>query len=120
MVLAPYLKYAELVAALGAVALSGYIGYRMGTSEFKDYKIRAADEETKEVLHDSRVAQVAITKYVDRIVYIEKQVDPIIQEVVKEIEKPIYSECVVPESGRLLLDSAVTQANAAIHLDGAL
>lgn len=116
--LTPYMTYVKIAVVLGAAVSGGLIGYKIGTAKFKDYQINAAKQETAEVLHDSRVAQVTLTKYVDRIVYIEKKVDPIIQEVIHEVEKPIYSECVIPESGRMLLNSAIAQANTAGEFDG--
>lgn len=118
--LKPYLLWIELVVLALSLSLSGFIGYRLGTSSFKDFQIRAAKNEAVEQLHDSRVAQVVLTKYITQIQYVDRVLSPIIQEVRVEVEKPIYSECIIPDSGRVLLNSAIAQANASITADGSV
>lgn len=114
------LKYLELVIAVAAALLSGYIGYRAGTAQYKSYLTKEAQVVVKAEHKEAELKEIVITKYMILHDTVIQKIDPIIKEVEKEVEKPIYSQCIIPESGRLLLQSSIDEANAALTADGAV
>lgn len=120
-------KYAVIKYTAIGLFLVGLIG--LGFWAGYDYRDLKADREEKkelqaalkalsaEIEHNNKL-QAELTKIsVDYNVLLADKLEPevryVTREVVREIEKPIYSDCVIPASGVQLYNDAVRRLNKA-------
>lgn len=104
--------FVAAVVGLLAGALAAWVvqGWRIDAIEaaFVTEKAEAIEKEQK------RADQIA-SDYADVVRWLNEQKQARTVTLIKELEKPIYRDaaCVLPESGRVLVNDAVRQANAA-------
>ena len=95
---------------IGSAAAWTVQGWRIDSikADFVIDKAKAIEQE------QTRANQIS-NDYADVVTWLNEQKQARTVTVVKEIEKPIYRDlaCVLPESGRVLVNDAVHQANAA-------
>ena len=120
------------VKPLMALALTAVIfgagtwtGWKWNSISFQSYKTQVAEEklvQQKALLRAIEEANArtaaAESAYQEAIVRLRTRVRTITKEVVREVEKPVYRECVIPDTGRVLLNDAVREANTAIKSSG--
>lgn len=90
----------NLLLALGA----GWKGYSMGEDHAKaelSSKIEAADRRAEEIA----------TRFEDKLANLKVVNRTVNNEVRREVEKQIYTDCRVPEGGRAVLGRAIGVAN---------
>lgn len=97
-----------------ALALGLALGFGGGMS-YQDTKTQAAMLEQQQ--QAEKKANEIAAEYERRADEIRKQQRERTVTLYKEIEKPIYRDCVLPDSGRMLLDSAISAANSTVRGD---
>lgn len=120
---------AKIAAAAGIVVLifgaGTWAGAKWTGTAFEKYKAEVAQEKLEQQTAllkaiseaNARTAEVE-SAYQEEIARLKMRVRTITKEVIREVEKPVYHECVLPESGRVLLDDAIRAANTAAGFDG--
>lgn len=95
-----------VVGACGAWMVQGWRIDAIEAGHIED-KASAIEEEQKR-------ANKISSDYAEVVTWLNQQKQSRTVTVVKELEKPVYRDaaCVLPESGRLLVNEAVRQANA--------
>ena len=119
------------VKPLMALALTAVIfgagtwtGWKWNSISFQSYKTQVAEEklvQQKALLRaieeaNARTAAVESAS-AEAIARLKMRVVTITKEVTREVEKPVY-RCELPDTGRVLLDDAVREANTAIKASG--
>ncbi len=113
------------IVFISIFGMGTWSGYKLGNNKYESLKLEVAQQEVARVTEynrliaeqSARTAEVE-SAYQEEIARLKTRVRTITKEVVREVEKPVYRECVLPESGRMLLDDAVRAANAATGTDG--
>lgn len=108
---------AQVKAALAALAVGLLLGLAGGwvVAGWKHGAERAdAEKALREQIEEEQERGNKIASgWAAALEYIRGQQRETVRTVTREIEKPVYRDCVVPDTGRLLLDGAIDQANAA-------
>lgn len=112
------------ILALTIFSLLGtgfWIGSKWTSRSFEAYKTQVAQEKLAQQTALLRAieeanARTAVVESAaqEAIARLKTRVRTITREVVREVEKPVYLECVIPDTGRVLLDDAVREANTAV------
>lgn len=113
---------AMIVASIFGSGL--WTGWKWNSISYETYKAQVAEEKmlasqamlkALEQAHARTAA--AESAYQEAAAQLKTRVRTITKEVVREVEKPVY-RCELPDTGRVLLDDAVREANAAIAAGG--
>jgi hypothetical protein len=105
----PLIPYAGLVKTLGIILLVAGVYLRGGYGVEMEWRKKVADLEAKVAISEqqSKDANVKIETVVKEKIKIVKEVQVVIQERIKEVEKRIDAQCVVdPEVITILNDAA--------------
>jgi hypothetical protein len=110
-------KWMAIVACLAWVANAVYqSGHRAGAAEvqarFDAYKLEVQATQQEAVKTEQVQQATASTKYEEAKVKRDTVTRTVIKEIVREVEKPIYRECVVPDDGVRLLNAARSGSEA--------
>lgn len=105
----PLIPYAGLVKTLGIILLVAGVYLRGGYGVEMEWRKKVADLEAKIAISEqqSKEANVKIETVVKEKIKVVKEVQVVIQERIKEVEKRIDAQCVVdPEVITILNDAA--------------
>lgn len=101
-----------------------WTGWKWNSISYEKYKAQVAEEKMlasqamlKALEQANARTAAAESAYRAASAQLKKQVVTITKEVVREVEKPVY-RCELPADGRVFLDHAVREANAAIRASG--
>lgn len=110
----------SIAKELALAALIGLCVGAYGAWSVQDWRIDAikanfVTDKAKAIEKEQTRANQISNDYAEVVTWLNQQKQARTITVVKELEKPIYRDaaCVLPESGRVLVNDAVRQANAA-------
>lgn len=113
----------HLLAIAKELAIAALIGLLLGSAaawtvqgwRIESIKADAITAKAKAIEQEQTRANQISNDYSEVVRWLNEQKQARTVTVVKELEKPIYRDaaCVLPESGRLLVNDAVRQTNAA-------
>lgn len=111
------------LAAIGIalLAYSGsivYVTHRVDTSAINKEKIKALQKEQAETKKQQQRADDAEAKLANTLATQTAKNTVITKEVVREIEKPVYHECVTTDDGVRLIEQAINAGNASREQHG--
>lgn len=113
-------NYVKLVGVLAVLALGGLVGYRLADYNHQRFLVNLEKAHLRD-LERNRVIDNRVTKeYITIEKIIEVKTKPIIKEIIREIEKPVYRECLLTDNGRVLLDDLIAATNTAVNTGGEL
>lgn len=103
------------LAALIGLCVGAYGAWSVQSWRIDSIKADAITDKAKALEKEQGRANQISNDWAEVFAYLNEQKQVRTVTVVKELEKPIYRDasCVLPESGRLLVNDAVRQANAA-------
>ena len=110
-----------LGGAVLCVLLGTGIGWKLADTRYQVYHAQVQQEKAAQQVAMLRAIEEANARtaaaesaYQEAIVQLKTRVRTITREVVREVNKPVYLECVIPDTGRMLLNDAVREANTAV------
>jgi hypothetical protein len=107
-------KALGVLVFLALVAASaGCFGYRLADGQWQAREAERLVAEAKALAEDRARAQAVAAAYEGVRAELARMAAVKRVEVMREVEKPVYRDCVLPESGRLLVDAAQDRAGAA-------
>lgn len=117
--LVPYyglIKYLGIILFFTLILVSVYNkGYSSAetkmNNKYNEQIIKAKDEQLKEYIKLSNDYHAVSTEYQDFLKNNKATIEIIHDTKIKEIEKPIYSECVIPVSGVQNLNESTRRLN---------
>jgi len=114
--------YAQTIKTIVAVALLAAVFY--GGWKLKDYQVAAKEnKELKAAIKEKQELQNKYDELSGKVLEAVGRNDQIQQKIIertyKEIEKPIYKECVIPSSGIIIENEQIQQLNKQIVGDKA-
>lgn len=124
-IFAPIAPYAQTIKIVAVVAFLGFVFY--GGWKLKDYQVASKEnKELKAAIKQRDELQAKYDKLSERVLLAVGQNDAIQEKIVertyKEIEKPVYKDCVLPASGialeneqRLQLNKQITGSKARVE-----
>lgn len=100
---------------VGALALSFFGGWKIKSALVDAYELKDLKEaiEQRDALQ-SRVNELS-GKVNDLIIENNKVQEKIVERTYKEIEKPVYKECILPKSGVDLRNEQIRELNKSIR-----
>lgn len=121
-IFAPIAPYAQTIKIVAVVVFLGLVFY--GGWKLKDYQVAEKEnKELKEAIKQRDELQAKYDKLSERVLLAVGQNDAIQEKIVertyKEIEKPVYKDCVLPASGVALENEQRLQLNKQIVGDKA-
>lgn len=119
-VIPSWLKWTAIAVFLVALLVAGAYGgykYRDTTAQQQINKIDADNIKANQVYEDQIknliIVQHAISQQLqDQLAKQAVVVAPITKTVIKEVTKPVYLQCVVPDTGVLIWNDQATKLNA--------
>lgn len=114
--------YAQMIKTIIAVAFLAAVFY--GGWKLKDYQVAAKEnKELKAAIKEKQELQNKYDELSGKVLEAVGRNDQIQQKIIertyKEIEKPIYKECVIPSSGIIIENEQIQQLNKQIVGDKA-
>lgn len=111
----PLTLYAVIAFALLVVGFGA--GWRVNEWKESAAKVAAIEQARKLQEAERRRADEISTRFEKKLAGFRVVQKTFFNEVKHETQQTVYRDCVVPDTGRLLLDRAVTTANSASELD---
>lgn len=104
----------QLVVFMIVASVGGFLGYRIADYNHQRFLVALSSQHLKDLEKAQKAETIVVERYiyVDRL--IEKATKPIIRNIYHEVEKPVYSQCIVPDTGRVLLDQLIDETNTAV------
>ena len=101
-----YLALAIALASVGA-------GWQIQAWRWKAAESAQIEQANAALIAEQKRSQEASKAYQEQLAKVRTKTRVIVNEVNREIEKPIYRDatCAIPDNGRMLLDSAIDTAN---------
>jgi hypothetical protein len=107
-------KALGVLVFLALVAASaGRFGYRLADGQWQAREAERLVAEAQALAEDRARAQAVAAAYEGVRAELARLAAVKRVEVMREVEKPVYRDCVLPESGRVLVDAAQDRAGAA-------
>lgn len=115
--LAPLAPYAQTIKAVFVLVFLAFVFY--GGWKLKDYQVASKEnKELKEAIKQKDELQAKYDKLSERVLLAVGQNDAIQEKIVertyREIEKPVYKDCILPASGVALENEQRLQLNKQI------
>ena len=100
-----YVAAVLMLASFGA-------GWQIQAWRWKAAESAQIEQANQALVAEQKRSAEASKAYQEQLAKVRTKTRVIVNEVNREIEKPVYRDCVIPDNGRMLLDSAIDTANS--------